>query len=92
MKTTIKKPKKLTSVESIEGMWNGYVWFTVQYLGEIQTRLHVGLKASDRIKSGELAEKVISEIIAEHLGYKVASIIGVKSDRKMKEVSDPFSR
>ena len=92
MKTTIKKPKKLTSVESIEGMWNGYVWFTVQYLGEIQTRLHDGLKASDSIKSGELAEKVISEIIAEHLGYKVASIIGVKSDRKMKEVSDPFSR
>ena len=67
-------------------------FFKVQYLGEIQTRLHVGLTASDRIKIGESAEVVISEIIAKHLGYKVASIVGVKSDRKMKEVSDPFSR
>ena len=89
---SIKKPKKLAPVESIGGMWNGHVFFKVQYLGEIQTRLHVGLKASDRIKSGIPAEKVISEIIAEHLGYKVASIVGVKADRKMKEVSDPFSR
>ena len=89
---TIKKPKKLAPVESIEMMWNGHVFFKVQGIGEIQTRLHVGLKASDRIKSGIPAEKVISEIIAEHLGYKVASIVGVKSDRKMKEVSDPFSR
>ena len=89
---TIKKPKKLAPVESIKMMWNGHVFFKVQYLGEIQTRLHVGLKDSDRIKSGIPAEKVISEIIAEHLGYKVDSIVGVKSDRKMKEVSDPFSR
>ena len=92
MKTTIKKPKKLTSVNSIEGMWNGYVWFNVQYLGEIQARIHIGLIASDKIKNGESAETVVSEIIAEHLGYKVTSIAGVKSDRKMKEVSDPFSR
>lgn len=92
MKATIKKPKKLTPVESIEGMWNGYVWFNVQYLGEIQARIHIGLIASDKIKSGEAAEKIVSDIIAEHLGYKVASIVGVKSDRKMKEVSDPFSR
>ena len=89
---TIKKPKKLASVESIKMMWNGHVFFKVQYIGEIQTRLHVVLKDSDRIKSGIPAEKVISEIIAEHLGYKVASIVGVKSDRKMKEVSDPFSK
>ena len=89
---TIKKPKKLAPVESIGGMWNGHVFFKVQHLGEIQTRLHVGLKASDRIKGGESSEKVISEIIAEHLGYKVASIVGVKADRKMKEVSDPFSK
>ena len=92
MKTTIKKPKKLTPVESIEGMWNGYVWFNVQHFGEIQTRIHVGLKDSNRIKKWESAEKVVSEIIAEHQGYKVTSIAGVKSDRKMKEVLDPFSR
>jgi len=90
----IKRPKKLTPVNSIKGMWNGVVFFHIKYRGETQTRVHVGLTDCDRIKSGESAEKVITEIISKHLYYKFEdiTIIGVKPDRAMKEVTSPFSK
>jgi hypothetical protein len=90
----IKRPKKLTPVNSIKGMWNGVVFFKVIWAGETQTRVHVGLTDCDRIKRGESAEKVITEIISKHLHYKFEDIkiLGVKPDRAMKKVTDPFSR
>ena len=73
-------------------MWNGSVHFKVQLLGETSARVHVGLKDSDRIKSGEPAEKVISELIEKYTGYKNFKITVVKPDRQMKSVSSPFSK
>ena len=92
MASATKKAPKLKSVETITGMWNGYVHIKIQFLGETAIRVHVGLKDSDRIQSGESADKVISELIEKHTGYKDFKITGVKSDRKMKAASSPFSK
>jgi hypothetical protein len=84
MKT--KKNQKLSSVDSIKGMWNGKV--NVQFLGEI--KIHIGLSDAEKIQNGTAtAQQIICKILQLP---DSAKILGVIPDRAMKKPSSPFSK
>jgi hypothetical protein len=82
---------KIMPVETIAGMWNGFVVFEV-FGCKTEERVHVGLKDAQSIRQGANPKTVVSEIIANNLGYKKINIIGVKPDRQPKKAISPFSK